>query len=137
MSVLNSLSNEVDEVSSKEKTKQTSPRAVSPDPDETPAPQSKIRHIDDLSLSDDDDDMSDDGSIMRELSALRDVAKEIEREIASQDTTSMRKAIEEEEASLDPRKRLLGEEDHAIINRILDDELKNSVPKNGFERFCW
>lgn len=87
---------------------------------------------------DDDDDMSDDESIARELGALREVTREIERELKSQDADSMRDAISRIENSTDKanlRKQLMGSEDKEIIRKILEDEMKKDPPSNPIEGF--
>ena len=102
-----------------------------------------IKHIDDIELSDnndDDDDMSFDasldGSIMGELTALRSVAQEIERELQDQDGHTMRTAIESLEKNADDqRNRVLTSDDHEIIRKVLLEEVKKYEPKNGWERF--
>ena len=100
-----------------------------------------LRHIDDVVLSegeDDDDGMSLDGSIARELDDLRMVAQEIEKELQFQDSGTMEEAM----ASLqnpvvddDPTRRILTSDDHEIIRRVLYDDMKNYEPKNSWEHF--
>lgn len=87
---------------------------------------------------DDDDDMSDDESITRELGALNEVTREIERELKSQDADSMRDAISRIENSTSKanlRKQLMGSEDKEIIRKILEDEMKKDLPSNPIEGF--
>jgi hypothetical protein len=85
----------------------------------------------------DEDDMSDDESIVKELYALREVTREIEREIKSQNTESMQDAIAQIEQSPDDTKlkKLITSDDKEIIRRILEDEMKKNQPKNAIEGF--
>lgn len=102
-----------------------------------------VQHIDDIQVSDDEDgeednmsyDTSLDGSIARELDALRAVTQEIERELQSEDGQTMQKAIESLEASDDPKNRILTSDDKEIIRQALLDEMKKYEPKNAWERF--
>jgi hypothetical protein len=88
--------------------------------------------------NDDDDGVSDDESITRELGALSEVTREIERELKSQDADSMRDAISRIESSADKaslRKQLMGSDDKEIIRKILEDEMKQDPPSNPIEGF--
>jgi hypothetical protein len=150
MKILESITDEVNEIGKGNSSRDPSssppskkgklePSMMSDGKPVTPSPDQKPRHMDDLDLGgdddDDDDDMSDDGSLAQELSALRSVAMEIERELSTQDVGTMQKAISGIESSSDPRKRMLNSDDKEIIRRILDDEMKKYVPKNSWERF--
>jgi hypothetical protein len=85
----------------------------------------------------DEDDMSDDESIVKELHALREVTREIERELKSQNAESMQDAIARIEQSSDDTKlkKLMTSDDKEIIRRILEDEMKKNQPKNAIEGF--
>jgi hypothetical protein len=99
----------------------------------TPSPEKYYVNINDIEIDDED---SDDESIVKELSALGLVTKEIERELSTQDTQSMQAAMSRIQTSPDPvPRRLLGSEDKEIIQRILDEEMKKWEPKTGLERF--
>lgn len=119
--------------------KKQSPLAPSPNGRQS----SFVPHIDDIQVSDeeevDDDNMSYDpsldGSIARELDALRAVTEEIERELQNEDGHTMQKAIESLEASEDPKNRILTSDDKEIIRQALLDEVKKYEPKNAWERF--
>lgn len=105
----------------------------------TPSP-SKIKHIDDIDISETDDDdlsldFSLDGSIARELSALRDVTRQIEQELSNEDSGTMQQVILEIEKLDDPKIRILTEDDEKIIKKVLDEEIVKYVPKNAWERF--
>ena len=85
-----------------------------------------------------DDDMSDDESITREMGALSEVTREIERELKSQDADSMRDAIARIENSTSKAnlpKQLMGSVDKEIIRKILEDEMKKDLPSNPIEKF--
>jgi hypothetical protein len=98
-----------------------------------------LRHIDEVVLSDgeDDDGMSLDGSIARELDDLRMVAHEIERELQFQDSGTMEEAMARLQNPVvdDPTRRILTSDDHEIIRRVLYDDMKNYEPKNAWEHF--
>ena len=157
MKILESLSDEVNEIeksSAKNRSRSASPSSSSKgsfrddkklDADiaegtkVTPSPTKKYQNINDIDLGDDDDEDDDysisDDSITKELDVLAAVTREIERELATQDTHTMRKAMLNVEASPDPRKSMLDSDDKEIIQKILDDELRNYEPKNAMERF--
>ena len=116
------------------------------DPSPNARQSSLIQHIDDIQLSDEEgeDEMEDDnmsydtsldGSIARELDALRAVTQEIERELQNEDGQTMQKAIESLETSDDPKNRILTSDDKEIIRQALLDEMKKYEPKNAWERF--
>lgn len=157
MSVLDSITDEVNAMEKKSKSpKNTKSPSLGEHFDSstqndrsfavTPSPDGKSRyipHIDDIEVSDDEDDASLDlsidasldDSITRELDALRSVTRQIERELSTQDGNTMEQAIAEDDKSLDPKNRILTSDDREIIRRALDDEMKKYVPKNAYERF--
>ena len=100
---------------------------------------------DDREDDDDDhgDDISDDeslGSFAKELSALRTVTMQIERELKSQDVDTMRVAmsrIENSPGKASVKKQLLSTDDKEIIKRILEDEMEKEKQKqkNALEAF--
>jgi hypothetical protein len=157
MKFLDSITDDVAELSKSTKSPSRTSRSVSPSSHQdgdnhdgvmTPtngskqgiAPSSKIKSIHDLEIDGDDDDDDDDmsfSSMTNELSALIAVTKEIERELSTQDSQTMMEAMSKLEKSPDPVvKRILGSDDKEIIRRVLEEEMKKvSVPKNDFERF--
>ncbi len=160
MSALESITDEVDAIERKASFSKQKPKALSLDEHfqstsradkktsplvpSTTARQSSMQHIDDIEVSDDDHededdnmsfDASMDGSIARELGALRAVAQEIERELQHEDGQTMQKAIESLENPDDPKTRILTSDDREIIRKALLDEVKKYEPKNAWERF--
>ena len=97
------------------------------------SPANKIQHVDDIDISDDDDDESI-TSFRKEMNKLDELQREMERELRAHDAESMRRAMSEEEESPDLRKRILSDDDKEIVKRILDDEYLKYEPKNAFER---
>lgn len=85
----------------------------------------------------DDDGNGDDDSFMEELSALNNVAKQIEEELREETADSMKEAMQRIMNSPAPKKKSipLESEDREIIDRILDEETKKYAPKNKAEEF--
>ena len=151
MAILNSLSEEVNDDNDQKKKKKK---------------KKEIAHIDDLDLGDDDDeddtdnydddddtvgDMSlGDDSITKELKSLQNVQKEFERELNSQDVSSMQEAMMKlKQQPLSPLSsplnsptsmkskqksshlsKKLGEVDQQIIQRILQEEKERQKTRN-------
>jgi hypothetical protein len=154
MSALESITDEVDAMEKKDETtpKATSNLTLSFDKTSgtrgsvgsgrmtstTGEQETSLKHLDDIDICDDEDDdeLSFDGSIAREIDALRRVAQEIERELQFQDGDTSKDAIEDLPTPAEEAKeRILTPDDHEIIRRALFDELKKYEPKNGWERF--
>ena len=154
MAILNSISDEVNEISA------TSPKGKGSNLDDSfsefgyehnssktqavimgvstaeKETKSKIVHIDDLDV-DDDDTVGDlslgDGSIADEFKSLRDIQKEIERELQSHDEDAMHRELARIQQQQSPplkTRKVLDVDDKEIIDRILKEEKSRSLPQN-------
>ena len=143
MRLLDSLTDEVAELSS-----ENSPKSVV-------TPTSSVRgnnekeeiksisqiESDEDCRSDDDDDDSSNASFLEELSALREVSKQIEKELHNETTDSMNEAMKCILNSPDPNSKIRitlesDDCDRKIIDRILDEEkiMESNVPKSETEQ---
>jgi hypothetical protein len=86
-----------------------------------------------------DGSSDDDGSFMEELSALKEVAQKLEEELREETADSMKEAMQRIMHSPAPKntKTALESKDREIIDRILDEEMKNCVPSNKLENIIW
>ena len=144
MAILNSLSNEVnDEGTNKSKKKKEIVHIDNLDVD-----HDDYSDDDDDDIHDDDDDTIGDDSITKELRSLRDVQKEMERELNSQDVNAMQEAITKlKQQPLSPLNspmssprsgkslKRLGKDDRLIIQRILKEEKEKARPTNLLLRY--
>mmetsp|Transcript_39073 Transcript_39073/g.94475 ORF Transcript_39073/g.94475 Transcript_39073/m.94475 type:complete len:224 (+) Transcript_39073:84-755(+) len=88
---------------------------------------------------DDSDNDDDDDSFLEEMSALKDVAKQIEEALRDENTDSMDVAVQKiKDSPQNTKAVLLQSADKRIINKILGEEKhKKTMPENRIEQIMY